>query len=173
MPLDWGINVRKLSTFSFIISVLFIFVGCNSAVKNSPEPIKITKEDEKVILEYLDTKTNDISSPRYGKMYSSFVVLGTDSDKIYIWMLKEEYLKKNGQVAMISGVSLPVALYVKAGKDIIEIEDHKYPKDGNRYAESIKKLFPENVTKEIFANNNQRVKQLEETIKNRVKEDKQ
>jgi len=86
---------------------------------------------------------------------------------------KEEYLKKNQQGTMVSGVSLPVVLYVKAGKDKIEIEDHKYPEDGVGNDESIKKLFPESVRKVIFVNNNERVKQLEETIKNRVKEDKQ
>ncbi|KOA18837.1 hypothetical protein CLHOM_27760 [Clostridium homopropionicum DSM 5847] len=165
--------MRKVVILAFIFSFIFILVGCNSKTKNYAEPIKITKEDEKVILEYLDTKTNDISLPRYGKMYSSFIVLGTDADKIYIWMLKEEYLNKNGQVTRVSGVSLPAVLYTKAGKDKIEIEDHKYPEDGSRYVASIIKLFPESVRNVMFVNNNERVKQLEEAIQNRIKEDKQ
>lgn len=165
--------MKKVVILAFIFSFIFILAGCNPKTKNYAESIKITKEDEKVILEYLDTKTNDISLPRYGKMYSAFVVFGTDADKIYIWMLKEEYLNKNGQVTKASGVSLPVVLYAKAGKDKIEIEDHKYPEDGSRYVASIIKLFPESVRNQMFVNNNERVKQLEEAIQNRIKEDKQ
>ncbi|MDN5316849.1 MAG: hypothetical protein PWR08_973, partial [Thermoanaerobacterium sp.] len=36
------------------------------------------------------TKTNDIAYPNKGKMYSAFELLGTDKDKIYIWLVKEE-----------------------------------------------------------------------------------
>lgn len=162
--------MKKGIVLILLLSVMLILQGCNSKVKNSSNTLKITKDDEKIILEYLDTKTNDISSPREGKMYSAFEILGTDSDKIYIWMLKVECLKQDNEVKMTNGVSLPIVLNVEVMEDKIEIKSHKYPEDGDLYAKSIKKLFPENVRNVMSNKYNERAIQLEEIIRNRVKE---
>jgi hypothetical protein len=76
-------------------------------------PLKITQNDKKIILNYLDTKTNDIAYPSKGKMYSAFELLGTDKDKIYIWLVKEEYIKTGTNLERGQGVSLPVVLKIK------------------------------------------------------------
>lgn len=138
--------------------------------KNSSNSLKITKDDEKVILEYLDKKTNDISSPRGGKMYSAFDILGTDSNRIYIWMLKEECLKQGNEVKMTNGVSLPVVLNIEIVTNKIVIKSHKFPGDGEGNGESIKRLFPANVINLMSNNHNERVTQLEEAIQRRIKE---
>lgn len=163
--------MRKGIMFIFLLSMLLILGGCNLTVKDASNSLKITKEDEKIILEYLDTKTNDVSSPRGGTMYSAFTVLGTDSDKLYIWMLKEETLKQGSEVIMTNGTSLPLVLYIKTGEEKIIITNHKYPEDGQGNGKSIRKLFPENVRKVMSNNYNERADQLEEIIKNRVKDD--
>lgn len=162
--------MRKVNIFILLLLLMGTLGGCSSIAKNPTNSLKITKEDEKAILEYLDTKTNDISSPRAGKMYSAFEVLGMDSNKIYIWMLKEEYLKQGSEIKMTNGVSLPVVLNIEVVEDKIEIKSHKFPEDGEGNGESIKKLFPENVRKVLSNNHNERVTKLEETIMNRVKE---
>ncbi|MEG0775688.1 hypothetical protein [Clostridium sp.] len=163
--------MKKYSIFIFLVCIIIILGGCNSKLKNSSNSLEITKEYEGVILEYLDKNTDDINSPRNGKMYSAFNVLGTDTDKIYVWMLKEEFLKQNSEINMTNGVSLPLVLYINTEKDKIEIINHKYPEDGEGYGRSLKKLFPQNVIKVMNDNHNESVEKLEEIIKNRVKED--
>ena len=153
----------------FLLSIMLIFGGCNSTVKNSSNYLKVTKDDEKIILEYLDTKTNDISAPSGGKMYSAFDVLGTDDNKIYIWVVKEQFIKHDSEMIQgTGGVSLPVVLNIKTIDGKIKVIDHKSPRDGNEGAKDIKKLFPENVRNLMNKNNNERVTRLEEFIRNRA-----
>ncbi|WP_055666207.1 hypothetical protein [Desnuesiella massiliensis] len=163
--------MKKWSILIFLMSIILIPGGCKSTIKNSSNSLNITKEDEKIIQQYLDTKTNDISSTKSGKMYSAFILLGTDNDKIYVWMLKEECIKDGSDVIMTNGVSSPVVLYVKTGETGIKIKSHKSPKDGEEYGKSIKKLFPQNAIDLISNISNERMAQLKEVIKNRVKED--
>lgn len=153
------------------MSIILIPGGCKSTIKNSSNSLNITKEDEKIIQQYLDTKTNDISSTKSGKMYSAFILLGTDNDKIYVWMLKEECIKVGSGVIITNGVSSPLVLYVKTGEYGIKIKSHKSPKDGEGYGKSIKKLFPQNVIDLISNISNEHMAHLKEVIKNRVKED--
>ena len=163
--------MRNGIVFIFLLSMLLILGGCNLTLKDASNSLNLNKEDEKIILKYLDTKTNDISSPRGGTMYSAFTVLGTDSDKIYIWMLKEETLKQGSEVIMTNGTSLPLVLYIEIEEDKIVIKNHKYPEDGQGNGKSIRKLFPGNVIKVMSNNYNERAEQLEEIINNRVKDD--
>lgn len=162
----------KKGFFAFLLSlsILFVLGGCNSTPKDSSNTLKITEADEKIIQEYLDTRTNDISAPyEGGKMYSAFKTLRTESNIIYVVMLKYEYLKQTDELT--NGVSTPIVLYIETKGDKIEIKNHKYPKEGMEYGKSLRKLFPQNVMDEMASNPNELMNQLEEIIKNRVKED--
>ena len=161
----------KRRFFAFILSSLILFVlwGCNSTPKDAPNTLKVTQADEKIIQEYLDTKTNDINAPSYGKMYSAFKVYGTDSNRIYLWMLKSEYLGQGKELT--NGVSIPLVLYIESKEGKIEVKDHKYPKDGVEYGKSLEKLFPQNVRNEMSNSHNELISQLEKVIENRIKEE--
>lgn len=153
-----------------IISIIIIIIAF-LVYDEFDNSLEITKTDEKIILQYLDTKTNDINVAREGKMYSAFTVLGTDEDKIYIWLLKEGYFKEEGMLRVESGTSLPVVLYIKNGKNGIEITNHKYPEDGIGNEKSMKKLFPYYVRYAINSNYNERADKLQKIIKNRAEKD--
>jgi len=158
---------RRLFLFLSILPILLIFVGCNSTKEASSNIIKLTQSDEENIREYLDTKADDISSPfQGGKMYSAFKILGTDPDKIYLWMLKYEYLKPSNELT--NGVSLPVVLTIGTNDGQIVIENYSFPKDGNEYGPSLIKLFPQNVRDQISMNHNELVKELEQILENRI-----
>lgn len=154
-----------------IISIIIIIIVAFLVYNEWGNSIEITKTDEKIILQYLDTKTNDINIAREGKMYSAFTVLGTDEDKIYVWLLKEGYIKEEGKLRVESGISLPVVLYTKNGKNGIEITNHEYPEDGIGNEKSKKKLFPYNVRYVIDSNYNERVDKLQKIIKSRAEKD--
>ena len=158
---------RRLFLFLSILPILLIFVGCNSTKEASSNIIKLTQSDEENIREYLDTKADDISSPfQGGKMYSAFKILGTDPDKIYLWMLKYEYLKPSNELT--NGVSLPVVLTIGTNDGQIVIENYSFPKDGNDYGPSLIKLFSQNVRDQISLNHNELVKELEQILENRI-----
>lgn len=155
------------SIILILIPMLLFFGGCDSTNENSSNALALTPQDEQRIEEYLDTMTEDISSPyQGGKMVSAFRILGTDADKIYLWMLKYEYLEQNSELT--NGVSLPVVLTIKTESDKIIIESHDFPKDGTEYGPSLKKLFPKNVRDSISKNHNERVTELEQIIMNRI-----
>ena len=164
--------MMKKRFFVFVLQLLILFIlgGYSSTPKDASNTLKITQADEKMIQEYLDTKTNDISAPyQKGEMYSAFKILGTDSNKIYVWMLKYEYLGQGKEPT--NGGSIPIVLYIEGKGDEIEIKNHKYPKDGQEYGKSLKKLFPQNVIEKMNNNHNELIDQLEEIIQNRIKED--
>ncbi|GEM_PF-980970 len=158
---------KVLFLLTFVATV--IFSGCNSSEKVSSNALSITKNDEKMILEYLDTKTDDIVSSKNGKMYSSFKLLGTSDNKIYIWMSKVEYFYVDGKVTRKDGdaVSLPVVLDAKTTNNRLSIANHKYPEEGKNYGKSLKKLFPPYIK---FPEGYERM-QLDEATKVRAEEE--
>lgn len=158
---------KKRFIFLVLIPILLFFGGCDSTEENSSDALALTPQDEQRIEAYLDTRTEDISSPHQGgKMVSAFRILGTDADKIYLWMLKYEYLEQSHELT--NGVSLPVVLYITTKDDQIVITHHGFPKDGSAYSGSLKKLFPKNVRDQISMNPNEMVKALEQIIQNRI-----
>jgi len=159
--------MKKLFLFLMIFQIFLLFVGCNATKEASSNILTLTQADERTIEEYLDAKTNDISSPfQGGRMYSAFKILGTDSNKIYLWMLKYEYLKESNELT--NGVSLPVVLTIKVKDNQVVIENHSFPKDGAEYGPSLKKLFPQNIREQISENHNEIVKALEQIIEDRI-----
>ncbi|MEG6565701.1 hypothetical protein V6B95_01860 [Thermoanaerobacterium saccharolyticum] len=161
-------KIRTFLIFVSILSIIIVFAGCNSSQKiTTANPLKITQNDKKIILNYLDTKTNDIAYPSKGKMYSAFELLGTDKDKIYIWVVKEEYIKAGTNLESGQGVSLPVVLKIKKSSKGISIISHDFPKDGVNHNKDVKKLIPANIR---FPNNEETVK-LVEVTKTRAEED--
>lgn len=163
--------MKKRNIIIFILLIAFFFIRYNFGLRNSFNSLEITKVDERTISEYLDTKTNDILAATDGRVYSAFTILGTDKDRIYLWLLKEEYIKKDNDITLQSGVSLPVVLYIKDDGNNIEIISHKIPADGAEHEKTMRKLFPRNIRNNINHNYNERAKSLELDIKNRVKED--
>ncbi len=149
-----------------LLTVILTLIGCSP--RNAPNNLIVAKEDEETILNYLDMQTDDISSPNLGKMYSAYEILGTDTNRIYMWVIKEECTIIGKDVNMSNGVSLPVVLYIQTMQDGIVIEDHKVPRDGVWYGQDIKQLFPENVILAMQNDHNERVAKLEEKIHARV-----
>ncbi|MGD1838427.1 MAG: hypothetical protein ACPKPY_10275 [Nitrososphaeraceae archaeon] len=142
--------MNKKFIFIFIIIVIFIFILTLFVNNNSTNISKISQNDEKEILEYLDTKTNDISAPSRGKMYSSYDLLGIEENKIYIWLVKEEYIILRDHVESKGNiVACPVVLYATKNNNKLLINNHNYPEDGKNYGKSLKMFFPEKIIDKI------------------------
>lgn len=153
----------KIGTmFVYLLSILIIFAGCGEIKTDATNALKITPNDEKTIQKYCDTKTDDIDSSE-GKRYSAFELLGTDKDRIYIWLIKTVYIKNEGQddtPESGSSVSLPVVLYIKNDGKGITIISHKWPHDGKDWGRDVVRLFPPNIRK-IFPEDDAKEKLIE------------
>lgn len=156
--------------FTTILAVLVIFFVYLLLHKNLNlnKDIKISKDDENIILNYLDKETNDIAYSKNGRMYSSFKLLGTSQDKLYIWMSKVEYFKLGNAITHENGdaVSSPLVLYVKKTGNKLLIIKHDSPKDGEDYNKTLQKLFPSGIK---IPDSNE-IQKLIETTKLRAEE---
>ena len=164
--------MRRIIICFFLLVMSAVSLTAYSSKVNSANIVKITQNDEKTILDYLDTKTQDIANSSKGKVYSAFKIIGTEQDKIYIWLVKKEYFKKEGLSYLEDGsvVSLPVVLYAKRNESGISVIGHKFPPDGVDYGKKVTRLFPPYIRKE-FPDYDVKDKLIEDTLIRAKKDD--
>jgi hypothetical protein len=102
-------------------------------------------------------------------MYSAFKLLGTERNKIYMWVSKVEYFKLENTITHENGdaVSLPIVLDIEKSGNSFIITGHNIPEDGENFGKSTKSLFPSNIK---FPNNDER-SELDQLTKIRAKQD--
>lgn len=61
----------------------------------------------------------------------------------YLWTYCEEYFLKDEAVTMGQGVSFPIKIFLKIQNGKLVATSHEEPLDGEGYANSIHKMFPE------------------------------
>ena len=159
---------RKLMFIMTSIFILFALIGCQERIVH--EKIPITKEGEKVIETYLNDKV--MRSNFGGPIFSEFEILDTDktSGKIYIWALIEQCFKDGTEIAVGSGMSVPLVLKVKHEQNSFTITSHSIPRDGADYTNDVKKMFPENIHDKIFEYPSKHIDQLQKQLKIKAKE---
>lgn len=137
--------INKIFKSVILLICTVLLISCN--VNNKSNSLNIKAEDESVIREYLDNNTGNNIVNSDEETYSVFKVLGTGTDKIYLWVLKEN---KSG-----AGASMPVLLKANRDNDVLNITSYKIPRDGSLYSKDIKNMFPKSVQKhEIFIDTN-------------------
>ena len=133
---------------SFLVIGIIIYKNNKGNIDQVPllnEPIS----ENISIEEYLN---NNILKPEYGgKVFCVFNKYGSEETNnqisYYLWVYCEEYYKKNEDVLIGSGVSMPVRLNATKNENRIEIENFQQPIDGEGYSKSIKDMFPEGYAK--------------------------
>ena len=149
--------MKKFKIYFLIVLSFIIFVGCTSQAskkEDSTNVLEITENQEALLLEYLDTKTNNIAYSKDAAMFSAFKILGTDKNKVYIWLVKIEYLEsqdKSNSLEARQAVHIPVSLHVKEDATGFSIISHEFPRDGIYYGKDVGKIFPPNIVKQIAA----------------------
>lgn len=59
----------------------------------------------------------------------------------YLWLMSQEYYKKDGMLEKGTGVSLPIALYFDHDQPVAI----NTPRDGSFYTQDLQKIFPEDI----------------------------
>lgn len=80
--------------------------------------------------------------------YKGFGIEEKDNKKyVYMWILKETYYVKEGELKISEGSSMPYKVIFE-NNEVIKYEN---PKDGAYYAPSIKEMFPDSIENKIIA----------------------
>jgi hypothetical protein len=71
---------------------------------------------------------------------------------LYVWAYCGEYIIQDGELKTLSGVSVPTKIDYPNELSFYDLRKFSYevPGDGSHYAEDIKKIFPEDIWKDIF-----------------------
>lgn len=120
-------------------------------------PVDLSEEEmELTIKNYLVNK-NDLESKHYNNekwfvSFRTYLIEEKEKDKLYIfyiWVLEESYYLKDGKVVSDSGSSIPYKFIIKKENNKFVVDSYQIPRDGSLYQKDMKKLFPNDVLKQM------------------------
>gem|GEM_PF-6415814 len=125
--------------------------------KKEQNPI-LEKAVETYLNDRIDTLTkedpSDPSQSKFYKSFSSYIVLGrnTDGDMMdyYIWLQQRQFELQGNTVVEGMAASIPAAMKIKKTGDRYEISSYQEAEDGNSWARSIKKMYPDEIAEKIM-----------------------
>lgn len=153
-----AVNLAPDSTYLYEFKVEFsgnyayysVRIDNNSAYKEKTD--KLTAEQ--AVETALNLEKVDESYSKGEHFSSSYIILGTDkeenAEKIYTLTMVGHYSFQNGNFVKISGSGVIPVVVTLNNDNTVEFE---YPKDGNRYEESVKNMFPKKYQKRVLREN--------------------
>jgi hypothetical protein len=147
-------------------------MGCQHIVKSNQSSIAFEQFSSlQSVKDYLSA--NLASKGFNGKSYCAYEVLDTESDgeneKIYLWVLCQEYYRANQKLQKVTGSSFPLALIVKRKNNGFQIISYRKPRDGALYAEDMPVIFPgkiiSKIQSEAIDSHNKRIQKLQDVIR--------
>ena len=115
-----------------------------------------------------------------GKVFCAYETLTSQENEAggaeeYLWTLCQEYYKVGQDLMKGTGVSVPVAIFLKRKGDNYQIASFFLPGDGEDYAKGIQGVFPPEIWPLIFPTDqvgrnsyNQRAQRLEDVAERRA-----
>ncbi|MCA9959883.1 MAG: hypothetical protein KC443_12655 [Anaerolineales bacterium] len=163
-------RILVLSIFSTLL-----LVGCQDIqTKSNPQENQTTNIIQAEQIEsYL---TANIGETAFGgNVFCAHVVLANEQQEnvntLYLWALCQEMYQNGQQLEIGTGVSLPVAIILEKQESSWQIMEHEIPRDGEGFAEDIKRIFPQSIWSEISPSTgkeiddyNNRIKMLENEV---------
>lgn len=116
---------------------------------NNPFSVNGARVEPESLNVYLATHRGFTS--KGGKMRCAYRPLGQSRGKVFVWALCTELLAVDGGLISGSGMSLPASFEIKVDSGRARIVGVEVPQDGNRYAPSIRRIFPPATWPSIFA----------------------
>jgi hypothetical protein len=92
-----------------------------------------------------------------GKVFCAYEELATEQDAegttLYLWALCIEYYQDGGGFEQGTGVSVPVAIFLRNREGSLVITEHKGPGSGTDYGKDVRSIFPQSSWPEILPSN--------------------
>ncbi len=154
---------KKSKKKIIILSIFILLIIAFSVIYSSTLKINLINESSElydIAIDYLrnkEFKSNPDSSKEDFNVFYSYHSFGIEKrgnyKYMYMWIYSESnYLEEKDSLAISTSSSVPVKMTIKDNK-IVKAE---YPKDGNEYANSIYKLFPRTIAKQILNFDNEK-----------------
>ncbi len=142
----------KSKRLFIIISLIFFIIIVSLTIYNSKTKINLVSNSDYLydeVIDYVRSKEfteNPDSKYKDFNVFYSYYGFGIEKNNnykyVYMWLYNCSYYIENeengGALAISSGSSIPLKAIFKDDK----LQEIIYPKDGNEYASSIKKIFP-------------------------------
>jgi hypothetical protein len=140
-------------TLFFALAVLLACVGSqtnqSAGAINKPFSVNGALVEAESLNMYLATHRGFTS--KGGEMRCAYRPLGQSGAKVFVWAICTELLAVGGSLISGSGMGLPAAFEIKVDSGRARIVGVEVPQDGNRYAPSIRRIFPATIWPSIFA----------------------
>jgi hypothetical protein len=155
-----------------LMLVILTLVGCQGVVKNERSGIALEQFFSlKSIKDYLSANLGNTGFG--GKSHCAYEVFDAGADgktnKIYLWVLCQEFYRVNQALEQGTGSSFPLELTVQRKDNEFHVISHRKPRDGAFYAEDMQVIFPEMVRDKIQSeptgSYNNRVQKLQNEVK--------
>jgi hypothetical protein len=126
------------------------------------------------ILQIVDMEsylTSEIGETAFnGVVFCAYNVIFAEQDdyKIvtYLWVLCQEYYQEQQALEPGTGISLPIAVFIRNKNNNFNILNYRFPRDGINYEQDIKDIFPKSVLAKIIPSNSSEIDNFNERIKN-------
>lgn len=148
---------KNVFVYAILIICTVLLISCNT----NDNAIQLSDNDQIIIREYLDNDTGRSLTSNDSKSYSAFKVLGTSTNEIYLFVLKQN---ESG-----AGTATPLVLTTEKKNGTLNITSFKMPGDGDSYSKDIKEMFPKSVQNQIFCDIDE-YNQMIEDLQNQINE---
>ena len=146
---DSSVQKKKSRKTMFLLVIIFIIVICGLLYYNTILKVNLVDDSDylyDLAIDFLrneELRSNpDASKEDFNTFYSyhGFGIEKKDEYKyVYMWVYNISYFIEEGKtLAISSGSSMPLKFTFKNDK----VVNYEYPKDGNEYTSSIKRIFP-------------------------------
>lgn len=158
-------NIFMLIFMVLIMIVIFFMLKYSFAKQDSIEKASITEEEvELLVSEGVKDRASDYREGE--KVTEGHIILGTEEKdkilKIYTVSSVGIFGFENGVFTTVSGSGeIPTVLTFQNNNNKWELKEYKEPLDGGGYSESIKKMFPPEIYKEILNKGGSYIEELQ------------
>jgi hypothetical protein len=131
---------------------VFAFIGCgrseSPAAINQPFTVNGAVVEPDSLNAYLAAHRGFTS--RGGEMRCAYSPLGQQGTRVFVWAVCNELLAIDGHLVQGSGMARAAAFQIQVDSMRAKVVGVELPEDGNRYAPSIRRIFPESIWPQIF-----------------------
>ena len=134
------------------------------------DSVKIENTIKNYLIEESEENKHHDNEKSFVSMKTYLISEQKDKYYIYSWVLENSYYVENSEIKLDSGYSMPFKFEVMKKDDGFIVTNKWFPRDGSYYKTDMKKIFPNDVLKEINNfNYDGTEEELKDDIDNQIK----
>jgi hypothetical protein len=138
--------------YAVLFAEVLAFIGCRRSESpvaiNQPFTVNGVVVEPDSLNTYLAGHRGFTS--RGGEMRCAYSPLGQQGTRVFVWAVCNELLAVDGRLVQGSGMARAAAFEIEVDSMRAKVVGVEVPEDGNRYAPSIRRIFPQRIWRQIF-----------------------